>query len=186
MSKKYYTGVGSRDTPDFVCKFMEDLAIVFADTGYVLRSGHAPGADLAFENGVDTFIRLAKSPRLGLKEIWIPWNGFNGSSSRNLPTVASYDVASQVHPVWFKLKDSHKALHARNANQVLGEDLKTPSSFLICWTEGGEPSGGTRTAIMIAKAHNVPTLNLGKWSSLDSMKEATQDFLMLIGEDYEI
>jgi hypothetical protein len=43
----------------------------------------------------------------------------------------------------------------------LGGDLKTPSSFLVCWTPNGEDVGGTRTAIVLARKNNIEILNLG-------------------------
>lgn len=46
---KYYTGVGSRETPEEILKVMEDLAFNLRETGWILRSGGAEGADTAFE-----------------------------------------------------------------------------------------------------------------------------------------
>lgn len=186
MSKKYYTGVGSRETPDYVLDFMGEVASILLDKGYILRSGHAPGADMAFERGVDVAANMLNLDPEDHKEIWMPWKGFNGGQSNLFPTEQAYSIASTIHPVWGKLKDSHKALHARNVPQVLGKTLNRPSTFTICWTEGGEPKGGTRTAIMVSKKFNVPVLNLGRWSNTESIREATGDFLMLIGEEYDI
>lgn len=174
---KYYTGVGSRETPEKVCKYMSCIATSFEQLGYILRSGGAGGADLAFESGV-------LDPNN--KEIWLPWNGFNGSTSNLLPSDQSYKLAQTIHPVWNRLSPAAKSLHARNCNQVLGKDLATPSNFLICWTKNAEIKGGTATAINLALNNNVPVLNLGKWNSIASMYEATKDFLIIIGEQHEI
>jgi hypothetical protein len=43
---------------------------------------------------------------------------------------------------------------------VLGADLASPSRFVIAWTEDGEAVGGTGQAIRIARAHDIPVLNL--------------------------
>lgn len=48
---KYYTGVGSRETPEHILKFIEDVAYWLAGRGYTGRSGSAAGADTAFEQG---------------------------------------------------------------------------------------------------------------------------------------
>lgn len=138
---------------------------------FTLRSGGADGADLAFELGA-----LTTTP-----EIWIPWNGFNGSKSLLLPTPEAFKMAATIHPVWHKLSDGAKRLHARNCHQVLGPNLMTPSSFVICWTDGGETIGGTATAIKLALNNNVPVLNLGKWNDPASMSEALHDFLIING-----
>lgn len=174
---KYYTGIGSRETPSDVCLFMTQIAGMFETAGMILRSGHADGADLAFENGVESDT---------MKEIWVPWKGFAGSSSMNLPSNEAFELASKIHPAWAGLTRGPRALHARNCHQVLGKDLATPSKMVICWTPNGEVVGGTATAIKLAKANKIPVLNLGKWKSTHSMSEALQDFLILNGEEYAI
>ena len=72
------------------------------------------------------------------------------------------EIASEIHPAWHRCSDFAKLLHARNVNQVLGHDLKTPSSFVVYWAipAGGSCKGGTRTAVELAKKHNIPTYNL--------------------------
>jgi hypothetical protein len=148
----YFTGVGSRKTPPFIQDIMSILSGFLTSRKFILRSGGADGADLAFERGV--------SKHNGEKEIWVPWIGFNNSTSLLLPSPESFDIAATIHPAWNKLKDSHKKLHARNVHQVLGKDLKTPSKFLICYTEDGLPSGGTATAIRLAYEREIPVYNL--------------------------
>lgn len=49
---KYYTGVGSRNTPQDMMKLMTQVVTKPETLGYSLRSGAADGADTAFENGV--------------------------------------------------------------------------------------------------------------------------------------
>lgn len=49
--KGWFAGVGSRDTPEDVCKLMQKLAVVFYALGYGLSSGDARGADRAFWEG---------------------------------------------------------------------------------------------------------------------------------------
>lgn len=41
----YYTGVGSRETPKEVLNYFSKLAYFLASNNYILRSGHAQGAD---------------------------------------------------------------------------------------------------------------------------------------------
>ena len=47
----------------------------------------------------------------------------------------------------------------RNVFQVLGADLKTPTEFIICWTD---KYGGTQQALRIAKSFSIPVFNLFK------------------------
>ena len=52
-SMRYYIGIGSRETPTEICKIFETVAEFLAKKGYILRSGHADGTDIAFEIGCD-------------------------------------------------------------------------------------------------------------------------------------
>ena len=158
--KHYYTGVGSRKTPDDVLFAIVTLAVGMGTLGYTLRSGGAEGADTAFEEGSE-----------GQCCIYLPWKGFNGRAHCALerPTLKARKMAATIHPNWEGLSDGAKALHARNCHQVLGDDLATPSDLLICWTPDGceseatrtKSTGGTATAIVLADRHGIPIFNLG-------------------------
>jgi len=147
---KYYTGIGSRQTPDNILILIKNIANYLCNKNYILRSGGADGADLAFESGAND-----------KKEIFIPWKGFNNSKSElyNIPYEA-FKIAEKFHPVWNKLSEPVKLLHARNVLQILGKDLKTLSSFVICWTKNGGLAGGTAQALRIAKYYKLPIFNL--------------------------
>lgn len=147
---KFYTGIGSRKTPKDVQMRMFVRATEMAEDGWTLRSGGADGADRAFEKGAWW--------SHGKMEIYLPWLGFNGSSSKfEEPTAEAMVMAEHYHPAWYKLKEGGRKLMARNCHQVLGLDLKTPSSLVLYWTEGGKEVGGTAQALRIAKDYNIPT-----------------------------
>lgn len=159
----YYTGIGSRVVPIDVVKDMEYLGSLFADIGFVLRSGGASGSDQAFERGCDKIN--------GRKEIYIPWNHFNGYKSAShimLPSNDSFELAKTIHPVFSRLNVATKKLVARNMHQVLGINLNSPSTFVVCWTSDGASSeqeysiktGGTGTAIVLADRIKIPVFNL--------------------------
>lgn len=151
----YYAGIGSRETPDGVLETMKEVARILAHEGWILRSGGADGADLAFEDGCDN--------ANGQKEIFLPWKGFNKNKSSFVdPTREMFDMAREIHAKWEILSMGSKKLHARNCAQVLGYDLNTPSSVIICWTVDGKTKGGTATAIKIADKNGIPVINLGK------------------------
>lgn len=159
MSTKFYTGIGSRETPTEILDLMHRIARHFTAQAWWLRSGGARGADTAFEEGAD----------LNEKEIYLPWKDFNNNPSKlYTPTADAYLIASTIHPIWESLSYSAKRVHARNVHQVLGRDIQTPSELVICWTKDGarseqeatRESGGTRTAIVVADRYGVPVLNL--------------------------
>lgn len=120
--------------------------------GWVLRSGGAEGADKAFENGFDTVN--------GLKEIYLPYKGFNKSSSPRFHVCKeALQLASEIHPNWPACTSVARLLHARNTYQVLGQGLDRPSDVLLYWCED-EKVGGTRTALKLAERWNVPRIKV--------------------------
>lgn len=148
MDKLIYTGVGSRKTPLDILSLMTRVAQKLSGLGYCLRSGGAVGADSAFEKGA---VR---------SEIYYARHS----------TKAAEAIAAEFHPVWNRLSPYVRQLHGRNAFQVLGSDLRSPSEFLVCWTQDGCIShssrsvrtGGTGTAISIANANGVTVFNLAR------------------------
>ncbi|MFZ4217025.1 hypothetical protein ACEV6Q_04065 [Enterobacter ludwigii] len=160
---KYYTGVGSRDTPSDVLELMMKVARKLAMQGWVLRSGGAGGADTAFLRGaIDAG---------GVYENYVAWKGFSKEFTEILPDYEkSLNVLSSVenlNPRIYSrsLKDSVLRLHSRNVNQVLGMNLSTPSKFVILYApEDGinKVTGGTNTAYQVAKQFDIPVFNLYK------------------------
>lgn len=161
---KTYAGIGSRLTPPDIIALMERLASHLAKNGYILHSGGADGADSAFENG-------CKSVGGDMK-IFLPsagWNKRPRTSQYIVPNMSdSIEIASKAHPGWMYLGEFVQKLHARNVNQVLGEDLSSPVEFAVCWTPDGaitkgetsKKTGGTGQAIRIACEYGVPVYNL--------------------------
>lgn len=133
---------------------MFNIAARYADKGYMLRSGAAPGADSAFEAGCDS--------ANGLKEIFLPWKDFNGHSSQ---LYTPHPLAFEVIDDWWPGNTTYHAarkLWARNFQQILGNDLMNPDpvDFVICWTPNGMMKGGTAKAIVVAKHFDIPVFNL--------------------------
>ena len=161
-----YTGIGSRETPKHILYAMMSIARVMAKHHFLLRSGGASGADDAFE--------MACSQAGGLKEIHLPWDGFNGRKADHESIFAgvsaeAYDLAAQYHPNWGACSTAAMTLHARNGYQILGRDLNTPSDFVVCYTRGGYAQGGTGQAIRLARAYNIPVFDLGTDDALERL-----------------
>jgi hypothetical protein len=163
MSERIYAGVGSRKTPADVLLLIHRVAERLGDTGWKLRTGHARGADKAFEFGA--------FKALGSAEIYLPWPGFEGPIAapagsdvvvQAAPTAAAYEVAAQHHPRWAQISAGAQALHARNSHQILGPDLTDPVSLVVCYSEirAGELSGGTAQAVRIAANYNIDVINI--------------------------
>ena len=175
LNAPFYAGIGSRDTPPLILEQMIGIATVLRGMGYVLRSGHADGADLAFEKGSQ-----------GVNQIWLPWVGFNYKSpqSEGLVRTGHYHIrdnwvadriAETNHPNWAACGESARKLHTRNVYQVLGPGLgvvqqDTVSKFIVCWTKDGKASGGTGQAIRIAEGCKIPVFNLFYDNALEQLE----------------
>lgn len=149
---KYYAGIGSRETPISVATKMTTIARRLDSMGYCLRSGGAEGADNAFEKGATN------------KQIFIPWDNFNGRRADGKNYIIpkeNLDLVEKYHPAFHKLSGGAKKLMSRNSNQVLGIDFDDPVEFVLCWTEGGLKKGGTAQAIRIAEDYKIPVFNFG-------------------------
>jgi hypothetical protein len=157
-----YAGIGSRRTPAATLAIAEQIARALAARGWRLRSGHAPGADQAFEQGA-----------AGDADIFLPWPAFERATpvlgrAFSQPAPAAFDLAREHHPNWPALRRGGRALHARNCHQILGWTLQDPASFVICWTPDGSldgqgrDTGGTGQALRLCVAHDVPVFNLAR------------------------
>lgn len=167
----YFAGIGSRETPDEIGQQQRVVAKKLAAYGLILRSGGADGADTNFE---EAYLSVH-----GKMEIWLPWMGFNGRTyEKYLPKPLHYALAMTLHPAWTRLTRGPQALHARNTGQVLGDDLKTPVAFVLCWTKDGarneaevtRNTGGTGTAIRLASRMNIPVINMYHTDWLQQLK----------------
>lgn len=164
---KFYTGIGSRQTPNDVLDLMARLARKLATQEYTLRSGHAIGADWGFEQGAASNAH-----------IYLPWAGFGqkpygsdpGRPILGTPFVPTNYQQNYATLIGLGIRNSNgtseaiRKLHARNVCQVLGHaDYPTASRFVVCWCpldEHGQPQGGTAPAIKLAQHHNIQVFNL--------------------------
>lgn len=170
---RYYTGVGARKTPLEILELITSIAKALSRSGFVMRSGGAEGADVAFSDGA------GKS-----KQIFLPWKGFRQHNTDNLLVFddikeEAFTIASRHHPAWNNLSYPAKSLMARNTHQILGPNLNDPSEFLVCWTPDGCYSsktrtivtGGTGQAISVACEFGVPVFNLRNQKHYEFMKK---------------
>jgi hypothetical protein len=153
LTMKYYTGIGSRRTPVELSPTIIRLASKLNGLGYRLRTGDAYGADEMFSTSVLEADIYSVSSLKGLSP---------SALAKTSELVKAHHPADQLSDYSFRL-------HQRNALQVLGEGLDTPSKFIICWASGSkidldgriaDVNGGTGQAVRIAYAYGVPCFNL--------------------------
>lgn len=175
---KWYTGVGSRETPVNILELMEEVGYKLASQGWTLRSGGALGADRAFEEGMFRCVGVDGPYGWTPAEIYLPWSGYEDHYKGThgglniLPSDIKLDderiaegMAMAIHPAWEACKQGARKMHTRNVFQVLGKTLDQPSKMLIAWTKldsKGKPKGGTATAINLAIENGVKVFNLNK------------------------
>lgn len=143
--KKYYAGIGSRQTPQDTQDEITQIASELEKRGYILRSGRAKGADQAFERGV-------KNP--DNKIVY----GVSDCEPWCLDEVTKVLPKNRT-PIEL-MNDYTQKLLGRNMKIILGDNASVPVEFVICWTPVLEPEGGTGYGIRCAKAHWIPVYNL--------------------------
>jgi hypothetical protein len=149
-----YAAVGSRETPENVLETVLDVTKRFAVDDLLMRSGGAEGFDQIAEIGCNL--------GYGKKEIFLPEKNHNNNKSEFYEiSDKAYDIASKVHPAWYKLNDFSKKLIARNTYQVLGYHCDDPVDFIFCWTKDGKKLGGTAQALRLADLFNIRVFNMG-------------------------
>jgi len=170
------TGIGSRETPEHICELFVELGREARERGWWVRSGHAEGADYAFEQGATDHCI-----------VYLPWGTFNKEKAV-LGIPRTQQLRDEVLKIVYRhekyakdLSDGVKLIKSRNVYQVLGEDLNSPSDLVVCWTPEGETVGGTGLAIKIANAHNIPVINVGDYKTERNFDSILRDIVNTAG-----
>lgn len=173
----YYTGIGSRDIPTHIAYRMRNIASLFENKGYILRSGGAEGSDQAFEDGV------CKPTN---KHIYLPYDGFMDKYHNGVDYIfidcnhRDYNKAFQsliYHPKGFGLSTSHRNMMIRNYFQIYGTNNEGLSKFVICYTDKGKLVGGTAQALRLAMMNDIIIYNLGDIRNLNYSDEEIVEIL---------
>lgn len=174
-------GIGSRDTPEPVCKQLSTITYGLVKKGHRIVSGNAEGADFACQSGAH-FALMERGILYSSKdnEIILPVRGFNATRLATLST-GEYKLASnsscygealkmakQIHKLGENLKGFALQAHARNVFQIYGFEMDDPVEMVVCWTPDGvehacdvtKETGGTGTAITLASNLGIPVLNI--------------------------
>jgi len=184
---KFYTGVGNCETPKDMLDLIKDVAYFLHTKGWTLRSGHALGADEAFELGAHT--ASVETQTVCNSQIFLPWKGFGTEPYKEDPgrPVLGCSICLPKEELILNYKflvdlkvrarsvqaEAVQLLHGRNYNQVVGLPDQDPSKFLIAYAPvvNGEPQGGTATAIKLAQVLKIPVFNLFIQEDLKKIQE---------------
>lgn len=179
MKNKIYAGIGSREITKEEEAIIKKISVFLKKNGYILRSGHAKGADRAFEIGAND----------ENSEIYMPWNGFGQKPYKDdlgMPIIGKSIILINGSDVQIKASESldifHpngkfitgpvRKLHERNFCQIMGLD-NTPVDFVVCCAnsdQDGEVLGGTGQAVRIAKHYKIPVINIRDKYWKDNLK----------------
>lgn len=165
--KKIVTLIGTRYPPKIVCPISNKIGKAFSDKGWIGRSGRAIGMDYEFMKLYDPKLAEIYRPDNKFKE------GINVTKFENF--FEAEEMVKNILPHFQYLDFYSQWLHVRNAYQILGRDLNTPSDLVICYSteRKGVIQGGTRTATTIAKRRGIPVVNLWHY---DNMKKICDKF----------
>ena len=143
---KKYTGIGSRKIPKEKQDQLSKIALILEKKGYQVYTGDAHGSDESF--------RVVKNKKV-----------FTAKDC----TVESMEIAKRIHPSWERCSSFARKLLGRNPLQLLGYDLKSPTSFVVAYTPQGTIKGGSSIVLNLAKENNIPVFNIGNEEELKKL-----------------
>lgn len=148
-----------------------------AKMGYIIRHGGAIGSDKAGHNG-------AHSIDPSLCEVYIsrdtPDSDINtdGCFVHKL-TKGEFKAIEKLYreinliPWYDNMTYGAKRLHCRNFQQIYGiHGIPTKMVIYCAPYTGDTPSGGTRTAVELAKMDGIPTYNIRRMTDVQKLSEA--------------
>lgn len=148
-------GIGNRKTPPHILDEMVKVGEFCRNSGIYINSGHAEGADYAFERGGLEFVTA-----------FVPWSSFNEAELPHLGEKViiheneRFDsLVRELHPKAEYFRAGTFKLMRRNVPQILGIDGYTPVSAVVCYSVG---NGGTEFSLSIARKFDVPILNMAE------------------------
>lgn len=169
MMRGFCTLIGSRDVADEIARIQLRLGGTLVDLGWVPRSGLADGSDSNYYYGA----LLSPNFMLTGFDNYVPGKWFcsrNHDPGKGLYQLNETGFAKRA---WWLgigargtdagLKSGGMQLHSRNSMQLLGEELKELSRFVVCHAkpigDGTRVSGGTATAVALARHFGIEVIN---------------------------
>lgn len=165
--KLRYAGIGPRNTPLDVCEQLVHVARQMDQQGWIVRSGHAQGADQAWACGHGPANR----------EIYLPWHSFNHEGElpegfQVSPVTPQLEAVARVaHPGWSNLRQGGQKLMMRNVSIILGHELDDPVKFVAYWAPQRKVQGGTGNAVRLASLYGIPGFNIAYEDDQQAMSE---------------
>lgn len=170
---KPYTGLGDPKTPSEVLEQMTRIATRLQEEGFTLRTnGDQQGAEGAFEKGAGDKI-----------ELHLAWRNFNKRNSKiNRVSDEAVSVVKSFIPAHNSLKESVLRIIGSKVHAIMGEELKTPTKFFVCWSPDGAETGDAVTPktgymgipIKVASSMRLPVFNLKNPDAMERLWKFVQ------------
>lgn len=164
-----YLAIGNQDTPPEIVRQLADIAGRLKDAGYTARTTGKGAADEG--------VMITAGDKC---EVHIPWKKFDGIDSKfNKVLPEALEMVKQYHGAFDSQKDSIKTIIGRGAHLVLGQDLRSPVRFVVCWSQDGLENAKDRSAksgyigipVSIASSMKIPVFNLKNPDALRRLNE---------------
>jgi len=160
---KFVTIVGSRKLKDGEEEQLYKIAKHLAEKGYIIRHGAAVGADTAGHLGaysVDP--SLCEVYTIGKPKIKVDGCFTHILTEDEFKIIEGIYLEKNIIPWYDKIDIYGRKLHCRNFFQVYGLEgvLSEMVIYVANESNSGNVSGGTRTAVELARLESVPTFNL--------------------------
>ena len=165
MGPLKYTGIGARQTPEAVQRIMQDVAQLLGQRGTTLRSGHAAGADYAFEKGAAMAghqglpLQFGRNPLIHTKgsRNFPETEGSHLTSTQDITRVLREETGRDARWVEQFMHD-HPAEFKKYVEQGLGKSIgrRPASSNPQALAEGLDINlGGAKASIPLTPAEDI-------------------------------
>ena len=168
----YYIGVGASYAPSNVVSTMYKLGCRFAELGYGLRT---------LDNSeIDRAIRKGCQDSCGKVTVYVPWQKNNNDNVLYVkPTQESYSHCDRMNPAFEKMHMQTKAIKARIANLLFGNDTEIAAKFIVCWSKDAaenissitKETGEISDVLEMKPTYSMPVFNLQNSDAMQRLGE---------------
>ncbi len=160
-----FTMIGSKGTRDNVLELGFQLSVLLLENKWHGYSGNAPGMDRVLNRAMiktNTFNGTIFLPWKGFELADLPDRCFYTFDDKSETGLKCVEIIKEIIPWFGNLRAGGIKLHSRDILQVKGADLNTLTTVVIHSAKGSskQPTGGTRTAIVLSRNLNIPEFNI--------------------------
>ena len=120
-------------------------------------------------------------------ELILPWKDFKVieetfDSKNYFSSPESMDLAKKVYPTWEKQKEYMLKIYSKNIRMIAGQNIRSPSRFVLCWSPDGIETSAARTNnsdgiefyLKVSEVYKLKAYNLAAENALGRLSEEQQ------------